>query len=92
MEFEKLPEIDKHINQTDLDEIKDIYRKIEQRYEKLTQQAGFQNIKCFTGGNENFLTELRKAIQKAVEINIIVSFLLESGVRLIIEDLIEAKK
>jgi HKD family nuclease len=92
MGFEKVHKIEEYLNQIELHEIKDVYRKIEQRYKALIQQAGLQNVKCFTGDNEDFLTELRRAIKRAVEINFIVSFLLESGVRLIIEDLIEAKK
>ncbi|WP_252225793.1 DEAD/DEAH box helicase family protein [Caldicoprobacter algeriensis] len=92
MKSEKTIKIDSYINEAGLNQIKEIYKKIEERYKNLLQQAGLSNIRCFTGGNQDFLTELRNAIKNAVEIDIIVSFLLESGVRLIVEDLIEAKK
>ncbi len=41
----------------------------------------------FTGNNSDFLKELKKSIKNAESIDIIVSFLMESGVKLIIDDL-----
>jgi len=40
-----------------------------------------------TGNNDEFLKQIRKSIAKAERIDIIVSFLMESGVKLIIDDL-----
>ena len=42
---------------------------------------------AFTGNNSDFLKELKKSIKNAESIDIIVSFLMESGVKLIIDDL-----
>lgn len=44
-----------------------------------------QNI--FTGNNPNFYNEIKNSIKNAESIDIIVSFLMESGVKLIIDDL-----
>lgn len=44
-----------------------------------------QNI--FTGNNPNFYNEIKNSIQNAESIDIIVSFLMESGIKLIIDDL-----
>ena len=41
----------------------------------------------FTGDNNKFYTYLKKNIQNATGIDIIVSFLMESGVNLILDDL-----
>ncbi|MEZ0537675.1 DEAD/DEAH box helicase family protein [Caldicellulosiruptoraceae bacterium PP1] len=91
MKPEKINIIKDYLQQAEMDQIKDIYKNIEEIYKRLLSNNGIQIKKCFTGGNVDFLTELKKAFKNAVEINIIVSFLLESGVRLIIEDLIEAR-
>ena len=42
---------------------------------------------ALTGNNEEFLNRLRKSISNAERIDIIVSFLMESGVKSIIEEL-----
>lgn len=42
---------------------------------------------AFTGNNSDFYKELKKSIRNAESIDIIVSFLMESGVKLIIDDL-----
>jgi HKD family nuclease len=42
---------------------------------------------CITGGNNHFVNYLREAFNKAKKVDIIVAFLMESGVRLIEEDL-----
>ena len=42
---------------------------------------------CITGGNNHFVNYLREAFNKAKKIDIIVAFLMESGVILIEEDL-----
>lgn len=80
------------IEEASIEDLEKIYRKLESIYNKLLIKQNIDLKKCFCGGNENFLLELKKSFSKAVEINLLVSFLLESGVRLIIEDLAEAKK
>ena len=42
---------------------------------------------ALTGNNEEFLKQIRKSIANAEKIDIIVSFLMESGVKLILDDL-----
>lgn len=49
-----------------------------------------QNV--FTGDNNNFYNNLKTNIQSAEKIDIIVSFLMESGVKLLINDLIQSNK
>lgn len=44
-----------------------------------------QNI--FTGDNPNFYNEIKNSIKNAKKIDIIVSFLMESGIKLILDDL-----
>lgn len=44
-----------------------------------------QNV--FTGNNSDFYNQLKKSIANAESIDIIVSFLMKSGVKLIIDDL-----
>ena len=52
---------------------------------------GLLNYNVITGGDRNFLIHrLKQSITKAKQIDIIVSFLLESGVKAIINDLNEA--
>lgn len=80
------------IEEASIEDLERIYRKLESIYSQLLIKQDIDLKKCFCGGNENFLLELKKSFSKAVEINILVSFLLESGIRLIIEDLAEAKK
>ena len=43
---------------------------------------------AFTGDNDEFLNQIRKSISNAESIDIIVSFLMKSGVKQIIDDLI----
>ena len=45
------------------------------------------NINAFTGDNSDFYYSLKQSIANAQSIDVIVSFLMESGVKLIIEDL-----
>lgn len=45
------------------------------------------NQNSLTGNNDELLKQIRKSISKAESIDIIVSFLMESGVKLIIDDL-----
>lgn len=45
---------------------------------------------CFIGGNDLFLKEISETILKAIEIDIIVSFVLKSGVELLLEPLKKA--
>ncbi|MBV1821443.1 NgoFVII family restriction endonuclease, partial [Clostridium cochlearium] len=42
---------------------------------------------CITGDSDHLLDKLRKAFKKAKKIDIIVAFLMESGVRLLEKDL-----
>ena len=52
---------------------------------------GLSNYNVITGGDKNYLIyRLKQSIQKAKQIDIIVSFLMESGVNAIINDLNEA--
>ena len=45
------------------------------------------NKNTFTGNNSDFLKALKKSISKADKIDILVSFLMKTGVELIIDDL-----
>ena len=47
---------------------------------------------AFTGNNCDFYKQIKKSINDADSIDIIVSFLMESGVRLIVNDLKESNK
>ena len=47
---------------------------------------------AFTGNNTDFYKQLKKSIKDADSIDIIVSFLMKSGVKLIIDDLRDAVK
>ncbi|MGB9977611.1 DEAD/DEAH box helicase family protein [Thermovenabulum sp.] len=92
MEERGLKIIQDNLNDITLEDVGKIYKKLENIYNQLLLKQNIELKKCFCGGNENFLIELKKSFSKAIEINLIVSFLLESGVRLIIEDLVEARK
>ncbi|MGB9812181.1 MAG: phospholipase D-like domain-containing protein [Thermovenabulum sp.] len=92
MEERGLKIIQDNLNDITLEDVDKIYKKLENIYNQLLLKQYIEFKKCFCGGNENFLIELKKSFSKAIEINLIVSFLLESGVRLIIEDLVEARK
>lgn len=45
---------------------------------------------CITGGDDHLIHRLREAFKKAKSIDIIVAFLMESGVKLLKDDLKEA--
>jgi len=92
MDLKEIKLIHEDLKEVTIEDVEKIYRNLENIYNQLLMKQNIDIQKCFCGGNENFLLELKKSFSKAVEINLIVSFLLESGVRLIIEDLIEAKK
>ena len=79
------------IDKASIEDIESIYRNLESAYSQLLIKNNIHLKKSFFGGNEDFLLELKRSFSKAIEINLLVSFLLESGIRLIIEDLIEAK-
>ena len=49
------------------------------------------NINCITGHNDHLYKHIQQSIHTATSINIIVSFLMESGVKLIQKDLEEIK-
>lgn len=49
-------------------------------------------MSTFTGDNDEFYKNLKKSIENAEEIDMIVSFLMESGVKLILNDLKKASK
>ncbi|WP_027308515.1 DEAD/DEAH box helicase family protein [Caloramator sp. ALD01] len=91
MGVEKLELLNRGLKDIEYKDIGDVYRKIEELYKRLQLNQGIDLKKCFTGCSDVFLTELKKAFGRANEINIIVSFLMESGVRLILDDLIFAK-
>lgn len=48
------------------------------------------SLNCITGGDDHLYSRLRESISKASKISIIVSFLMESGVRMLTDDLKEA--
>lgn len=48
------------------------------------------SLNCITGGEDHLYSRLRESISKASKISIIVSFLMESGVRMLTDDLKEA--
>lgn len=91
MGIEKLEILNKELKEIEYKDIGDVYKNIEEIYKRLQFNKGIDIVKCFTGCSEIFLAELKKAFRKAKEVNIIVSFLMESGVRLIMDELIEAK-
>ena len=45
------------------------------------------NINCITGGNDYLYKHMQQSLHRAKSIDIIVSFLMESGVKLLREDL-----
>ncbi|MDN5302187.1 MAG: hypothetical protein PWQ60_1701 [Thermoanaerobacteraceae bacterium] len=92
MDLKEIKLIHENLKEVTIEDVEKIYRNLENIYNQLLMKQNIDIQKCFCGGNENFLLELKKSFSKAAKINLIVSFLLESGVRLIIEDLIEAKK
>ena len=49
------------------------------------------NINCITGHNDHLYKHIQQSIHTATSIDIIVSFLMESGVKLIQKDLEEIK-
>lgn len=60
-----------------LDEI--IVKEIQSKY----------SANCITGNNDNLLPRIKEALKKAKRVDIIISFLMESGVRLLEQDLKE---
>ena len=52
---------------------------------------GKMKMNAFTGNNNDFYSQLKKSIANAESIDIIVSFLMKSGVKLIINDLKKSK-
>lgn len=50
------------------------------------------NINCITGGNDYLYKHIQHSLHKAKSIDIIVSFLMESGVKLLREDLLELQE
>lgn len=53
------------------------------------EAQGNYSANCITGDNDNLLPRLKEALKKAKRVDIIVSFLMESGVRLLEQDLKE---
>ena len=49
------------------------------------------SLNCITGNNDHLYKRIQQSIATSTSINIIVSFLMESGVKLLAEDLKEAK-
>ncbi len=58
-------------------------------YSSLYLHSGY-NGNCVTGDRDHLYTRLQNSIRKANRIDILVAFLMESGVRLLVEDLKEA--
>ncbi|SHK05347.1 PLD-like domain-containing protein [Anaerobranca californiensis DSM 14826] len=79
------------LEKKNLVEIADAYESLEKIYRGFLSEKGVNIVKCFTGYSDIFLTELKKSFSKSREINLIVAFLMESGVRLILDDLLLAK-
>jgi len=59
------------------------------QYSSLNKNMGY-NRNCVTGDQDHLYDRLKESIGKAAKIDIIVAFLMESGVRLLAEDLKEA--
>lgn len=54
------------------------------------QYKGIENINCVTGDKDYLIDKLKLSLKKAKRIDIIVAFLMETGVRLLSEDLKKA--
>ena len=56
-------------------------------FDDITSKSIITKSNCITGNTDHFVNYLREAFKKAKSIDIIVAFLMESGVRLLQEDL-----
>jgi len=56
-------------------------------FDDITSKDIITKSNCITGNTDHFVNYLREAFKKAKSIDIIVAFLMESGVRLLEEDL-----
>ena len=56
-------------------------------FDDITSKSIITKSNCITGNTDHFVDYLREAFKKAKSIDIIVAFLMESGVRLLEEDL-----
>ena len=56
-------------------------------FDDITSKGIITKSNCITGNTDHFVNYLREAFKKAKSIDIIVAFLMESGVRLLEEDL-----
>lgn len=71
--------------------ISSLYNIIDKVYTNYAESAGIGFYKnCITGDNDYLLNQLKASMKEATGIDIIVSFLMESGVRLIIDELKKA--
>ena len=50
-------------------------------------QYSYENLNCSVGGNDYLVNKLRLAMEKAEKVDIIVAFLMETGVRVLENDL-----
>ncbi|WP_425445867.1 DEAD/DEAH box helicase family protein [Dethiothermospora halolimnae] len=57
-----------------------------------TKDKLYRNTNCITGINDHLYSYIKAAIEKAISVDIIVAFLMESGVRLLEEDLKKISK
>jgi hypothetical protein len=56
------------IEEVSLEDLESIYRELESIYGQLLIKQDMDLKKCFCGGKDNFLPELKKSISEAVEI------------------------
>lgn len=68
-----------------IEKVSDFVKGVYSSYSQL--QIDRINDNCITGDDDHLLDQLKASIKNATAIDIIVSFLMESGVRLILEDL-----
>lgn len=66
--------------------------KDSQKIEHSLPYKEIEPLNCITGDTNHFLPQLKSSITQAKSIDIIVAFLMESGVKLIVEDLKEVVK
>lgn len=71
---------------------KEIYKKIDEIYNNLLNNHSNKTENCITENDDYFINSLKNAIKISKRIDIIVSFLMESGVRLLCQDLCRAAK
>jgi superfamily II DNA or RNA helicase len=71
--------------------IEKLYEMVDTLYSHYLGLGDLQN-RCITGDNNYLVTQLKTSFKRARKIDIIVSFIMESGVRLLVDDLTLASK